>query len=87
MELYCEQVLAASSTSDCGSVVEVVTCLSSILADGHHLLLQAQHAVLQHVSTCSACSNNQHTLTVLSQISRLRQSILATSLDLPTYYR
>ena len=87
VELYCAQVLAASSSSDCSSVVEVVTSLSPLLADSHHILLQAQHAVLQHVSTCRDCSNNQHTQAALSQISRLRQSLLATPLDLPTSYR
>ena len=87
LELESQEVLAATSSSDCSSVLEAVSSLSSRLGDGHQLLLQAQTAVLQHVSTCRACSDNQLTLGVLSEIARARLSILDTSLDLPSCYR
>ena len=83
MERDCEEVLAGSARSDCDSLVEMVDQLSSLLSGGHRLLLQAQQAVLQHGSTCRACSDGQHTLAAL----RLRQAVLATPLDLPASYR
>ena len=88
LELECLQVLAAvSPTSDCGSVLGLLPSLSPLLAEGHQLLLQASQTVLQHLETCRSCSNSRPAEAALSQISRLRKAILATSLDLPTYYR
>ena len=88
LQLECLQVLAAvSPTSDCGLVLGLLPSLSPLLAEGHQLLLQASHAVLQHLETCRSCSNSRQAEAALSQISRLRKAILATSLDLPAFYR